>query len=199
MENDEARYRQEDMAPRFDRLANRHENGAAPRAVSAFNLFQTPHEIAADLARKLKIKPGENGLEPSCGLGRLLDYALQYSPGHIVAVEVAPNLAGEIFRRNPSGVSLIQRDFLTVSPDDFKPFDFVIMNPPFHMRADVAHIRHALKFLRPGGRLGAICMDTTQREAALKGIADSWVRLPAGTFKEEGTRVPSVMLTITKP
>jgi hypothetical protein len=38
------------MRRRFDRLASRHEDGTAPQAITAFNLFQTPEPIAARMA-----------------------------------------------------------------------------------------------------------------------------------------------------
>ncbi len=56
MENDAAGFAMQEMNPRFDRLAGRHENGAAPVAVSAYQLFQTPVPIAAQLAALLGLK-----------------------------------------------------------------------------------------------------------------------------------------------
>ena len=70
------------------------------------------------------------------------------------------------------------------------------MNPPFHLRADIRHILHALKFLKPGGILAALCLDTPHREAALKPLSATWEKLPAGTFGKEGTHVATVLLTI---
>ena len=73
------------------------------------------------------------------------------------------------------------------------------MNPPFHMRADIAHILHALQFLCPGGTLAALCLDTYHREHALKHLSTTWEKLPAGTFRAEGTNVATVLLSIKKP
>lgn len=196
MENDEAGYRMQEMAPRFAQLANRHENGTAPRAVSAFNLFQTPVTVAADMAARLELRPGARVGEFSAGLGRLLDATAPYKPGEVVAVEISPILAGELYRQNRAGVRIMQRDFLACTVADLGTFDAVVMNPPFHMRADIRHIQHALTFLNPGGILCALCLDTSAREKALKGRAATWTQLPAGTFGREGTSVPTVMLTI---
>lgn len=197
MENDAARYYQQEHAPRFDRMAHRHENGTAPRAVSAFQLFQTPPDLAARLVAALDLPAGARVLEPSAGLGRILDALQPTAPASVVAVEMAVNLAGELYRQDRPGVQIIQRDFLTVTPAEICLFDAVAMNPPFHMRADIRHILHARQFLKPGGRLAALCFDTPHRTAALRSIADTWEQIPAGTFSKEGTNVPAALLTLS--
>ena len=198
MENTAAKYHLDDLRPRFERITQRHQNGTAPRAVVAFQLFQTPAPLAARLAALLHLEPGARVLDPSAGLGRLIDAVEIYHPGEVVAVEVSPQCAGELYRRNQEGFGMVirQRDFLTCTPAEFGLFDAVAMNPPFHMRADIRHIEHARKFLKPGGRLAAICMDTEHRRAALQPLAATWDTIPEGGFSEAGTRVPVVLLTI---
>lgn len=212
MENDAAGFAMAEMRPRFDRLAGRHENGTAPRAVSAFQLFQTPPELAARLVAALHLQPGARILEPSAGLGRLLDALADCSalPAprsafEVVAVEMASQCAGELFQQDRPGVRILQRDFLACAPMDacggspLGLFDAVVMNPPFHLRADVRHILHARQFLKPGGILAALCLDTPHRESALRAECLTWDKIPPGTFGKEGTRVPTVLLTITTP
>lgn len=186
------------LRPRFDRLAQRHENGTAPRAVSAFNLFQTPRELAERMAVSVPIHSGSRILEPSAGLGRIIDAVLARGAREVVAVEVAPQIAAELYRIDRPKMRLIQRDFLTVTPAEIGYFDAVVMNPPFHMRADVRHILHALTFLKPGGKCAALCLDTHQRETALRHLAASWERLPESTFAKEGTHVRTVLATFTR-
>jgi SAM-dependent methyltransferase len=195
MENDAHRYAMEEMCPRFDRMAGRHENGTAPRAVSAFNLFQTPVALAARMAELLALGPGARILEPSAGLGRLLDAVKPYAPSEIVAVELTPQLSAELYRQEREGVTLKQGDFLNMTPADLGTFDAVIMNPPFHMRSDIRHIEHARQFLKPGGKLIAI-MAGPRRDERLKPFAAHWERLEPGTFKETGTRVDACLLVI---
>lgn len=187
-----------EMRPRFARLADRHTNGAAPVAVAAFNLFPTPVQIAAKLAAILSPAPGARILEPSAGTGRLLDALTPYNPAEIVAVEVAPECAGVLFTQARPGVTLRQRDFLACTPDDLGLFDGVAMNPPFHMRADVAHILHAVRFLKPGGTLAAICMQGRARRSAFSGPGWTWEDLPPGSFRETGTSTPTAIVTFTK-
>jgi predicted RNA methylase len=181
---------------RFERLANRHENGTAPRAVSAFQLFQTPAEVAARLVCALGLKPGARVLEPSAGLGRILDALKPCQPAEVVAVEMAANCAGELFTQDRPGVVIKQRDFLAVTVAELGQFDAVAMNPPFHMRADVRHILHARQFVKPGGKLAALCLDTEHRRKALRAMATTWEELPESTFAKEGTRVRTILLTM---
>jgi predicted RNA methylase len=197
-------------ASRFETYRNRHTNGTAPRAVSAFQLFQTPATVAARMAELAAIRPGEYVLEPSAGLGRLLDPLLA-AGAKVAAVEVNPDVAAELYRKYEGRpVKLYQRDFLACAaprtggggsiiksfPDSPPFFSAVVMNPPFHMRADIAHIRHALAFLAAGGRLVGLCLNTRHREAALQPLADYWQVLPAGTFRAEGTDVETVLFRI---
>lgn len=194
MANDQRKYDMDEMRPRFETMRDRHTNGTAPQAVSAYQLFQTPATLAAHMATLLGVAAAGRILEPSAGLARLIDAVAPYRPTQIVAVESAAECAKFLF--NNRTVQLLQRDFLTVSPEETGLFDGVIMNPPFHMRADVRHIQHARQFLKPGGTLVAICMDTHHRTDALRGIASTWQPLPARTFAEAATNVPTVLLTI---
>lgn len=205
-----AGYELDAMRDRFNALRSRHEDGTAPQAVGAHQLFQTPEPIAARLAEIADLRPGLSVLEPSAGLGRLLRPIIA-AGCNAYACEINAELAGVLFRMFPD-VSLLQRDFLTVRPSweggcglIVKPFgngpvefDRVCMNPPFTMRSDIAHIRHALQFLKPGGILAGICMAGRQREEALWDIAETWEELPAGTFREAGTNVPSILFSIRK-
>lgn len=196
MENDAAGYTMQDKRPRFDRIAGRHDNGTAPRAVSAFQLFQTPPALAARMVELLGEAVRGRVLEPSAGLGRILDAIQPFTPVGTVAVEMAAACAGELFRQERAGVRILQRDFLTLTPEEAGAFDAVVMNPPFHMRADVRHILHARQFLCPGGVLVAICMAGPHRERELRPLCTTWESLPSGTFRSEGTSVDAILLTI---
>lgn len=195
-ENNAAQEAQAAQRERFRALGARHNEGKAPRGVSAFQLFQTPPAVAADLAALLALKPGARVLEPSAGLGRLLDAVAPYKPAEVVAVEQAAPLAAELYRQARPGVVLKQRDFMTLTPAELGAFDAVIMNPPFHLRADVRHIEHAMRFLKPGGVLAALCMDTHHRRDAFQTVASTWRELPAGTFRASGTNVATIMFSV---
>ena len=171
-------------APRFRRLAR---EDAAPRAISSFNLFQTPAALAARVVALL----GRTGrtLEPSAGLGRLYLAARAAAPSSpFVLVEQSPDCCGELYRAtaNDPDCRLIQGDFLAQSPTSIGLFDCVLMNPPFKLGRDVKHIEHALTFLAPGGRLVSIC-GTGPRRQAIFDRASQVIPLPPGSFRSEGT------------
>lgn len=193
IENDEAAERTEEMRPRFEALKTRHEDGTAPQAVSAFNLFQTPETLAGELVEAAQPRKGLRWLEPSAGLGRLLRPIFGTSPGEVVAIEQSEECCGQLYREFQD-LRLCQGDFL--SRDDLGTFDRVAMNPPFKMRRDIKHINHALTMLAPGGVLSALCLDTHHRETAFRERASTWRKIPAGTFRKEGTGVATVLFTI---
>lgn len=197
-ENDTHAEFMEMQLERFQRLKNRHENGDAPRAVSAWQLFQTPEGLAEKLVELAEPAPGLSWLEPSAGLGRILRPILETRPGSVTAVEISTELAAELYR-NFESVTLIQGDFM--AREEFKFFDRVSMNPPFHMREDIRHISKAYSLLAPGGVLTGICMNSKHREEKIRGEfpCDYWERMQAGTFKEAGTKVETVLFRLRKP
>lgn len=143
----------------------------------------------------IRSRPRLRILEPSAGLGRLFP-PLKKRLHDIVAVELTAECSSELYRQHPD-VKLYQRDFLQCNPSELGEFDRVVMNPPFHLRSDIQHIKHALTFLRPGGVLVALCLDTPHREKALRGKSNFWKKIPAGTFRAEGTNVATVLMRIT--
>ena len=193
-ENDAAIERMAGMQGRFDALRARHEDGTAPRAVAAWQLFQTPPDVAERMAELAEIGPGVSVLEPSAGLGALIRPALARHPATLSAVEVSADCCRELFGAFPE-IRLYQGDFLARS---FGEFDRVLMNPPFHMRADLRHIAHAREHLRAGGFIVGICMAGAIRENALLKSCDVWEPLPAGTFRGAGTGTETILFK-TKP
>ena len=54
----------------------------------------------------------------------------------------------------------------------------------------------AAGFLRPGGKLVALCADGPRQRAELQPMAIHWEKLPAGTFSDQGTAVNVALLVI---
>lgn len=82
------------------------------------------------------------------------------------------------------------------------------MNPPFDRGRDVDHVTHALKFLKPGGRLVSIMAagveyrtdrKTSDFRATVERFKGSIRDLPFGSFAESGTNVNTVIVTMTNP
>lgn len=163
-------------------------------------LFPTPCEVAERMADLAIIEPGHEVLEPSAGTGRLVGamggrmFGHNPERGRVVAIEINEKLA-QCLRVEYPLTDVKAADFLQCNGDLGK-FDRVLMNPPFADGADIKHILHAREFLKPGGRIVAICANGPRQERALQSIATSWEELPTDTFKEQGTSVRTVLLTI---
>ncbi len=148
-------------------------------------------------------------LEPSAGLGRLLQALPGVSPFpgsnrqtlvQVVAVEINRDLA-EHLRQSGLAGTVVCADFLECTAEQLGGlFDVVLMNPPFADAVDIKHILHAVGMLAPGGRLVAICANGPRQQQILRALIDhrggAWQDLPADTFKEEGTSVRTALITI---
>lgn len=130
-------------------------------------------------------------LEPSCGDGRILD-ALRERRCKALGIEFD---AARASLARQKGHAVVTSNFLEQRP--VAEFDKVVMNPPFYGRHYVKHVRHALKFLKPGGVLVSILPATAHYDhGELKG---EWRDLPVASFAEAGTNVPTGLLRMYAP
>lgn len=127
-------------------------------------------------------------LEPSCGDGRILD-EIRARGSRALGFEVH---AGRAAEARAKGHSVVTANFLEQPAT--ADFDIVAMNPPFYGRHYVKHVRHALKFLKPGGTLVSILPATAHYDH--KELQGEWTDLPPGSFSEAGTNVPTGLLVI---
>lgn len=183
-------------AARFDAIKARKSGSSAPRVVVAHQLFQTPDALAARLVALLGDLSGASVLEPSAGLGRLVDQLKSAGASDIVAVDISPDCVAHL--RSRPWLDVKMADFLTLSPSDLGYFDAVAMNPPFTMRSDIRHVKHALQFLKTGGTLAGLCMSGERRENELRPLCSTWEVIPAGAFRQSGTEVETVLFSIRK-
>lgn len=163
--------------------------------------FPTPADIASYVAGLADIEPGMTMLEPSAGEGALVIEGLK-AGALVYAVELDSTRA-EKLKRLLSGSrehAVCVTDFLTLPLGP--KFDRILMNPPFAKRADVHHVMHALKLLKPGGKLVAIMSasvafrdDSLTRE--FRALCNSIEPLPDGAFKQSGTMVRTVVVEIS--
>lgn len=187
----------------FDAMRQQLRNGTAVQVVSAPQLFPTPAALAARMVELAGLESGMSMIEPSAGTGNILRAVREASGGGVVrtAFEIDGRLCSSL-RVREEGAEIFNRDFLSVQPTELRALvDAVVMNPPFENAADIAHIRHAVKFLKPGGRLVAICANGPRQGEALGQLVEehggTWEPLPEGTFAEQGTQVRTVLLTLT--
>lgn len=175
----------------FEAMARTLKAGGV-QVISAPQLFPTPRALADEMVEIADIKPGDSVLEPSAGTGAILNALPNVRPGTVTVVEINQRLA-DALRETADETRCA--DFLECN-GDLGTFDRILMNPPFVNGADVKHIEHARKFLKPGGRLVAICADGPRQREKLLPMATVWRSLPAGTFKESGTMVNAALLVI---
>jgi SAM-dependent methyltransferase len=169
----------------------------------------TPPGVIELILDRAGIGPEDSVLEPSAGSGNILE-ALRNAgieQQRVTALEISLELA-EIARGEGYGVEAT--DFLEHAGE----YDRVVMNPPFEKNQDIAHVRHAYKLLKPGGRLvsvmsaGVMQGGTRVREefrAWLDEVGGTVEELPASAFMEKGVRqartagVSTILVTIEKP
>jgi protein-L-isoaspartate O-methyltransferase len=156
------------------------------------------------MVKLLDPQPGNDILEPQAGTGALINPLADLSCW-ITAVEINAALADQLRTRWETGnngtdrkpicVKVVCADFLECNGNLGK-FDRIIMNPPFVNAVDIKHITHAIGFLKPGGRLVALCANGHRQREQLKPLADYWEDLPSGSFSEQGTNVDVALLVI---
>jgi phospholipid N-methyltransferase len=165
--------------------------------------FPTPPAVVKRLLELAQIEPGMRVLEPSAGTGNILKAIIPSADK--VAVEVNPEFIPKLALCG-SGILVVEGDFLAIPNARLRPFDRVVMNPPFAPRqADIRHVNHALTFLKPGGRLVSVMSSSvTFRTNALTdsfrfrlpGFKGTIEALPENAFAESGTNVNTVIVTM---
>jgi predicted RNA methylase len=162
--------------------------------------FPTPAPIVSRVLDLADLESGMEVLEPSAGSGAIAGEA------------AARGCVVDCFERDPGyaavltdlGIARTVRvaDFLTVPPQP--SFDRVVMNPPFTRGADMEHVTHALRFLKPDGMLAAVMSwavtydsrKTAGFRALVEARGGTVEAVPAGAFAESGTDVSTVLVTI---
>jgi predicted RNA methylase len=179
-----------------------------------FDIFYTPPDVVKQVIDHAGIPDYCRVLEPSAGEGALALAAARAAEGVLVdAIEIRSDTSDwwEAEQLLPGGIAAggvrMNRpaDFLAVVPDPQALFDRVVMNPPFSRQQDMAHVIHAHRFLRPGGRLVAVMSpawrtrtsrqaDTFRSYYAEHGLDD--VDLPDDAFASAGTRVRTTIVVL---
>lgn len=171
------------------------ENGVAIDQKKKFQSFYTPTVLAEELVIQVGVD-GLDVLEPSAGEGAIADACFRFGAAKVDCFEVRPE-AAELLEAK--GYSVGCCDFLHASPRANFQYDRVIMNPPFTRNQDVKHVEHALKFLKPGGKLVAVMGGNQARSGVQSLLARfncSIRELPRDAFKESGTAVLTFVLEI---
>lgn len=169
-------------------------------ARQASQYFPTPAAVVARLVELAEIEPGMTVLEPSAGRGA------------IASELTARGAVVDCIERDPEHAAALQEtglarkvdiaDFLTIpaAPD----YDRVVMNPPFTGGADVQHVRHALRFLKPDGLLVAVMSwgvtwgkgATADFRTLVEQRGGTVEAVPEKAFAESGTDVATIIVAV---
>lgn len=190
-----------------DVAAKNHEPNRTP--AKNFGFFETPAKVADRLLEEARVgtvdarNPAKMVLEPSAGRGALARPMLA-AGHHVTCVEIQPRNADDL--RALQGMNDVRcSDFFDLDPTRLGMFDAIVMNPPFDDQRDIDHVTHALRFLKPGGRLAAVMSagvefrdNAKARDfrAMVEARGGRFRDLPPGSFAESGTNVNTVILTI---
>lgn len=166
-----------------------------------FEFFPTPTNVVDQLLSLADIRRGMRVLEPSAGRGAIAIPCFE-AGGLVDCYELMP-ANYKLLAADDRLEEVNEVDFLAVEPNPI--YDRVVMNPPFSRQSDIKHVQHALRFLKPEGRLVAIMAAgvefrqdklATGFRALVEERGGEIERLPEGSFKDSGTGVNTVVVTI---
>ena len=187
----------------------------AKTAGNSLGFYPTAPSLAAHVVALSGVTPGQRALDPSAGLGGIVD-ALLAAGASVTAIELQPDRAAYLAAAyDGRDVEVLTRDFLQVPPPPEEArYDVVVMNPPFSVEgsrtSDAEHVRHALAFVRRGGRLvaimspGSVQADNRKRASLHDALTQAswsvrWEPVEAGRFRMSGTDIPTVILVADRP
>ncbi len=166
-----------------------------------FNFFPSPPDVVARLMELADVQRGMRVLEPSAGKGAIA-YACADAGATVDCYDLME--ANFVALAGDARLGAVRHmDFLVQAPE--ASYDRVVMNPPFAKQADIKHVLHALRFLKPGGLLVSVMAGSVAfRDNKLTQDFRDLIRerggdieaLPEGAFKASGTMVRSVIVTI---
>lgn len=164
--------------------------------------FYTPEQTAGHVAALADVT-GHIVLEPSAGHGALA-LACANLKALVECVELDAEACEHLTKLN---FAVRHRgDFLSFFPSSpVEEYCRIVMNPPFTRKADARHVLHAYQHWLKGGGYGlltAIVADDGQDRPDIAEISPESYRvverLPAGTFREAGTNIATLVIQILK-
>ena len=186
-----------DVQRKIQRLEQQAELNRPP------GFFSTPPAVYENhMFPYLRLQAGDRVLEPEAGSGALADGIVKHFPGvEIDCIEIVSSLR-EILELK--GYGLVGWDFLEFEAE--RPYDAIVMNPPFENGQDIQHVRHAYEQLADGGTLVSVMSPgpffrTNGKDkvfrAWLEEVSGYDFDLPEGSFKP-ATGVATKVVVIEK-
>lgn len=166
----------------------------------SFDFFRTPLAVVEKLVDHAELDRDHVLGEFSAGDGAIAAYCQGLVEAPVICCEIRADNCEQLHRK---GLDPRHADFLTLTP---RPLcDRIILNPPFSKAQEARHILHALKFLKPGGRLVSVMSAAIhfrehalyeQLRAELRQRGGYIEQLPDGSFRESGTLVRTCIVNI---
>lgn len=153
----------------------------------AFQYYPTPENLAEELVEMAEITEACSVLEPSAGQGGLADFLPK---DRTVCVELS-ELHAKVLEAK--GFNTVHADFLAWHPE--KPFDRIVMNPPFSGGRAIDHVQKAASHLKPGGILCAVLPSGLRGKTIVEGRHHEYSTVRDGEFK--GASVSVVLLKLS--
>ena len=166
-----------------------------------YGYFPTPPELAKRVIELAEIQHQHIVLEPSAGQGGI---AMHVPAVNILdCIELLPDNIAVL--KNKSFRVIHEGDFLALYPSE--KYHRICMNPPFERQADIDHVLHAWKFLKPQGRLVSIMASSVtfrenKKTVEFRELLNRYGFMEhnaAGAFKDSGTMVNTVTVVLIKP
>lgn len=167
-----------------------------------FGFFETQRPEVELAIQRADLRPGQKVLEPSAGRGAIaIEMAKIVGFDNVTVVELLQGNARKLREAGFSAVNTV--DFLSIDPVPI--YDRIVMNPPFSGLADIKHVMHAARFLKPTGRLVAITspswtFNSVRRAEEFREFVDECdgliEKIDAGAFKAVGTNIETRMVTM---
>lgn len=174
-----------------------------------YQFFATSDKLADELVNVADIREFDLILEPSAGQGAIIKAIHRKHPGHLVHYCELMALNRSVLAKLKD-VQYITDNFLKLGQSEVTTgiFHKIIANPPFSKNQDIDHILQMWGCLAPGGRIVTIAskhwqISGNKKETKFKSflyeVGADIQEVPAGEFKESGTNIATVILTIDKP
>lgn len=170
----------------------------------SLDFFPTPDAVIDTMLAAAGIEAGHRVLEPSAGDGAIVKRIMADTGVPPTCVELNSERCNDLKRIVGNPGHVIQGDFLDYNPPE--GFDRIVLNPPFSNFRDVRHVTHAISLLKAGGgRLVAIMSAAVtfrkdggyaEFRSLIESMRGSIKFLPENAFKESGTGVRTVMVTV---
>lgn len=177
-------------------------SGESRNLKKEYQFFATPDALADRLVQMALPVAGQIVCEPSAGQGAIVNALLRYGVPVVYGYELMP--VNQTILKRINGFEFVASDFLESMP---RKFDVFVANPPFSKNQDIDHIRRMYDRLNEGGNLVSLASKHWQFASGKKETAfREWLEeleadvepVPAGTFKESGTNVETVIIAIRK-